>query len=139
MNLSIFSPVKRIKKPRRQKDRFDRYVDLIESFAPREHRPEREVYYYNYKMIASYGSALLALLETLSQFKQFKRDPKNHSSDLFKKFKRFYDPQNTLSLKEAVLNKKLIIRFENIFTIFYGIKKPDSNKTREWLEDLFED
>jgi len=124
MNWNIFSPVKRAQKPGKAKDAFDEFINVIEIFAPREHLSNREVFYYNYKMMTSYRRSLLALLETLSRKNDLKTDPDKHARTLFLQLKDFYDQKNTLSLSEALADKNLMRRFRDLFIFFYGTEPP---------------
>ncbi len=58
MNLNIFSPIKRVKKRGKAKDEFDKIIDIIEKFAPKEHLSEREAFYYNYRIMERYKRPL---------------------------------------------------------------------------------
>jgi hypothetical protein len=136
MNWNIFSPVKRIPKRGKAKDSFDACIHSIETFAPREHRSEREIFYYNYKMMASGRKSLWALLETLSQNKRLKTDPGEHARALFLHLKDFYDPKETLSLKEALGDKNLIRKFRDLFIFFYNRKKISHEEIEGWLKSL---
>lgn len=128
-----FSPVR---KRGKAKDRFDACIHVIEAFAPREHLAQREIFYYNYKMMASSKKSLSALLENLAQSKRLKTDPGEHARTLFLHLKDFYDPKETLSLKEALQDKNLIRRFRDLFVIFYNRKKISREEIEGWLKSL---
>ncbi len=136
MNYNIFSPIKRVRKRGKAKDSFDEFINVIETFAPREHLSSREAFYYNYKMMSSCRKSLSALLETLSQNKRLKTDPGGHARTLFHQLKNFYDPKETLSLKEALLDKNLIRRFRDLFMLFYGREKLSREEIEGWLKPL---
>jgi hypothetical protein len=136
MNWNIFSPVKRVQKRGKAKDSFDACIHVIETFAPREHLAQREMFYYNYKMMASGRKLLTALLETLSQNKRLKTDPGEHARELFRHLKNFYDPKETLSLKEALGDKNLIRRFRDLFVFFYDRKNISREEMEGWLKPL---
>lgn len=136
MSWNIFSPVKRVRKHGKSKDRFDACIHSIETFAPREHLPDREIFYYNYKMMASNRKSLELLLDTLSQKERLKKDPGEHARELFIHLKDFYDPKETLSLEEARGDKNLIKRFRDLFILFYGRKEISREEMDGWLESL---
>lgn len=120
MGINIFSPVKKIKKREKDKDSFDTLIEVIERFAPRDHLSEREVYYYNYRIMDAYRQPLLDLLEIASQVDRYRRDPDGHSRRLFIRLKAFYDVKGRLSLEEAVQEAALIRRFRDLLIYFYG-------------------
>ncbi|MCP4577554.1 MAG: hypothetical protein GY846_14860 [Deltaproteobacteria bacterium] len=137
MNWNIFSPVNRVRKRGKAKDSFDACIHSIETFAPREHLAKREIFYYNYKMMASGRKSLGLLLETLSQNKRLKTDPGEHARALFLHLKNFYDPKETLSLKEALSDKNLMRRFRDLFVFFYNRKKISREEIEGWLKSLY--
>jgi len=136
MSMNIFSPVKNIKRRRKSKDEFDPFIEAIDRFAPREHQEDREVHYYNYRMMAQYRGPLLSLLETAAQIDQRKADPDAHARALFIELKAFYDIKDRLSLSEATQDQNLLRRFRNLFTIFYGQKNVSGEDLREWLKEM---
>jgi len=89
VNLDIFSPIRRVKKRGKAKDNFDKVIDIIEKFAPKEHLSEREAFYYNYRMMEQYKRPLLGLLETASQISLLKNDQEAHARKLFPRLKAF--------------------------------------------------
>lgn len=133
MNLDIFSPIKRVKKRGKAKDNFDKVIDIIEKFAPKEHLSEREAFYYNYRIMEQYKRPLLVLLETASQVSLLKSDHEAHARKLFPRLKAFYDVTGKLSMAEAMEDVSLIRRFRNFFTLFYGRKDLSGEDIREWL------
>jgi len=136
MNYNIFSPIKRVRKRGKAKDSFDEFINVIETFAPREHLSSRETFYYNYKMMPSCRKSLPALLETLSWNKHLKTDPGEHARALYLQLKNFYDPKETLSLREALSDKNLIRKFRDLFMFFYGRKKLSREEIEAWLKPL---
>ena len=149
MNWNIFSPVKKVQKRGKAKDSFDEFINVIETFAPREHLTSREALYYNYKMMPSCRKSLPALLETLSRpavvasatlaesaNKHLKADPGKHARTLFHQLKNFYDPKDTLSLKEALSDRNLIRKFRDLFMLFYGREKLSREEIEAWLKPL---
>jgi hypothetical protein len=136
MSFNIFSPVKKVKKRERDKDGFDRLIDVIERFAPRDHLPRREVFYYNYRIMDGYKGPLLALLETASQIDQYRMDPDAHSRRLFLGLKAFYDIRDRLSMEDAVKDMGLVRRFRDLLIYFYGRKELSGEDIRELLKDM---
>jgi len=136
VNLDIFSPIRRVKKRGKAKDNFDKVIDIIEKFAPKEHLSEREAFYYNYRMMEQYKRPLLGLLETASQISLLKNDQEAHARKLFPRLKAFYDVNGKLTMAEAVEDVSLVRRFHNFFTLFYGRKDLSSDDIREWLNKL---
>lgn len=133
MSLDIFSPIKRVKKRGKAKDNFDKVIDIIEKFAPKEHLSEREAFYYNYRMMEQYKRPLLGLLETASQISLLKSDQEAHARELFPRLKAFYDVTGKLTMAEAVEDISLVRRFHNFFTLFYGRKDLSGGDIRDWL------
>lgn len=133
MNLDIFSPIRRVKKRGKAKDEFDKIIDIIEKFAPKEHLSEREAFYYNYRMMEQYKRPLLGLLETASQISLLKSDQEAHARKLFPRLKAFYDVTGKLTMAQAVEDISLVRRFRNFFTLFYGRKDLSGDDIREWL------
>ncbi len=138
MNWNIFSPVKRTRRRGKSKDAFDEFINAIEVFAPREYLSEREMFYYNYRIMDSYKKALLALLDRLSRKENFSTDPDRHGRALFLDLKNFYDPKGRLSTKEALSDGNLIKRFRDLFRYFYGKKQPTREVLEAWLKPLGE-
>lgn len=136
MSLNIFSPVKRIKKREKDKNSFDRLIDVIERFAPRDHLSQREAYYYNYRIMDAYKQPLLALLETASQIDRFRSDSDGHSRRLFLHLKAFYDIRDRLSMEDAIKDMGLIRRFRDLLVYFYGRKDLSGEDIRELLKDM---
>lgn len=114
--------------PRRKKtgtdDEMDLLVRSIERFAPREHSAQREMYYYNYRMLALYRSPLGALLETLAQRNRLNEDPSGFAREIFLRLKDFYDPKGRLNRSEALMDRGLRVKFKQIFVFFYGREAP---------------
>ena len=136
MSLDIFSPIRRVKKRGKAKDNFDKVIDIIEKFAPREHLSEREAFYYNYRIMEQYKRPLLGLLETASQISLFKSDQGAHARKLFPRLKAFYDVNGKLTMAEAVEDVSLVRRFQSFFTLFYGRKDLSGDDIREWLSSV---
>jgi hypothetical protein len=109
---------------RKEKDEIDLVIDLIEKFAPKQYRSERDSFYYNYRIMAPYRKPLLSLLEKISRRQQHEGEPSDFAWDLFLKLKDFYDPKDRLSMDEAIEDKGLKKKFREIFLFFYGTKEP---------------
>jgi len=136
VNLNIFSPIKRTRKRAKDKDSFDRLIDDIERFAPGDCLSQREVYYYNYKMMDAYKRPLLELLETAAERDRFRTDPDIHARQLFLKLKAFYDVKDRLSIKEAMEDVALIRRFRDLLIYFYDRRDVSGDDIRDWLKNL---
>ncbi len=136
MTLNIFSPIKKTRKRAKDKDSVDFLIDAIERFAPRDRLSQREVYYYNYRIMGAYKRPLLALLETAAQRDRFRNDPEIHARQLFLKLKAFYDVRDRLSIAEAVQDMGLIRRFRDLLIYFYDRKDLSGEDIREWLKGL---
>ena len=128
--------MRRVKRRGKAKDNFDKIIDIIEEFAPKEHLSEREAFYYNYRMMEQYKRSLLGLLETASQITLFKSDEEAYARKLFPKLKAFYDVTGKLTMAEAVKDVSLIRRFQGFFTLFYGRKDLSGKDIREWLSNM---
>ncbi len=143
MNWNVFSPLvgakhfSPVRKRAKAKDSFDACIHSIETFAPREYLSKREMFYYNYKIMPSSRKSLGLLLETLSQKNHLKTDPGEHAHALFLHLKDFYDPKETLSLKEALSDKNLMRRFRDLFVFFYNRKKISHEEIEGWLKSLY--
>ncbi|MBK5099554.1 MAG: hypothetical protein JJE15_00950 [Desulfobacteraceae bacterium] len=127
---------KRREKKGKPKDDVDRIIQTIEKFAPREHRSERDAFFYNYKMMGPYLKPLLSLLETLSQKNRLKSDQASLARELFLKLKDFYDPRDRLTLDEAAEDTSLRRKFRQLFLFFYGKKDLSSEDIRGWLKGI---
>ena len=136
MNLNIFSPIKRVKKRGKARDEFDKIIDIIEKFAPKEHMSEREAFYYNYRMMEQYKRPLLGLLEIASQISLLKSDQGEHARKIFSRLKAFYDINEKLTMAQALEDVSLVRRFRNFFTLFYGRKDISGDDIREWLSSF---
>ncbi len=108
----------------KEKDEIDLAIDLIEKFAPKQYRSERDLFFYNYRIMALYRKPLLSLLETISRRQQLEREPADFAGDLFFKLKDFYDPKDRLSMAGAVEDAGLKKKFREIFLFFYGTSEP---------------
>jgi len=128
----IFSNRKRGRGHHR-KDEVDEMIDIIEKFAPRKYRSEREAFYYNYKIMPPYLKPLFSLLQVISQRERLHEDQVVFSRELFIKLKGFYDPKEKLSLVEAIENGNLIRKFRELFLFFYDKKDFSVQEIKGWM------
>ena len=108
-------------------------VEIIEKFAPKQYRSEREMFFYNYKIMQPYPKPLLAFLETVSQRNRLESDPAAFEREVFVKLKDFYDPKDRLSPAEAVEDKGLVKKFREVFLFFYDRRDLVSEDIRELI------
>ncbi|MBW1730382.1 MAG: hypothetical protein JRH08_02565 [Deltaproteobacteria bacterium] len=118
--------------------RLDSLIKSIEKFAPRRYRSEREVYYYNYRMLRQYTAPLLELLELISKYKRLRDEKAIFSRELFLRLKGFYDLKDRLSLAEALEDRNLYRRYIDLFLFFYGREGPSIGELKNWLLDLLD-
>jgi len=107
---------------RNPKDDFERAIDEIEKFAPREYSKQREMCYYNYRMMGLYAKPLLALLRLLAQRERLAGDDPELGRQLYLGLKSFYDPKGRLSDEEAWRDPELGRRFRELYVYFCGRK-----------------
>ena len=113
--------------------RLDLLIKKIEKFAPRRYRSEREMFYYNYKILAQYVEPLIALLETVSEFRRLREEEAVFSRELFFCLKDFYDIKGRLSLEQALEDYNLYRRYVDLFMFFYGRKGPGISELKRWV------
>ncbi|HDG97802.1 MAG: hypothetical protein DRG71_01630 [Deltaproteobacteria bacterium] len=113
--------------------RLDLLIKKIEKFAPRQYRAEREMYYYNYRILRQYVEPLVVLLERISEFRRLRNEEAVFSRQLFLCLKDFYDLKDRLSLEQALEDYNLYRRYVDLFTFFYGRKGPEISELRSWL------
>ena len=113
--------------------RLDILIKKIEKFAPRRYRAEREMYYYNYRILSQYMAPLVALLERVSEVRRLRDERIVFSRELFLCLKDFYDLKDKLSLAQALEDYNLYRRYVDLFTFFYGRKGPEISELRSWL------
>ncbi len=111
-------------------------VEIIEKFAPKGYRSERDMFFYNYKIMQPYPKPLFAFLQTVSQRDRLNSDPVPFKREVFVKLKDFYDPRDRLSLAMAVEDKGLIKKFREVFLFFYDKKDLSSEDIRELIKDI---
>ena len=137
MKWDIFSGRKK-EKTGTLRDDIEEQIKGIERFAPKQHRPEREMYYYNYQMMDLYLVPLLALLGFILEEKGGAKKPEEaaFTGQLFLKLKDFYDPKGRLSLQEALQDLNLKRKFQQLFVIFYNRKEVSTGKLEKSLAPL---
>ncbi len=135
MKWDIFSGRKKERRHHR-KDEIDEMIEIIEKFAPRKYRSERDAFYYNYKIIPPYLNPLVSLLQVISQRERLNEDQVVFARELFLKLKGFYDPKEKLSLVEAIQDGSLIRRFRALFLFFYDKKGFPAQEIEGWLNLL---
>ena len=119
-----------------RKDKFDERIEIIEQFAPKKYRDEREAFFYNYKRMAPYPGPLFTLLQSISQRERLKVDQAAFVRELFLKLKAFYDPREKLSLAGAVQDWALIRKFRELFLFFYDKHDLTEKQIEGWLREL---
>lgn len=134
MKWDIFSHRRRDKKSKAD-DNIDKVIKVIGKFVPKKYRSERDLFYYNYKIMGLYRKPLLGLLETISHKSRFDSDKGAFVRELFLKLKDFYDPKDKLSLAEAIQDNELMKKFREIFLFFYE-KKETAQDIEGWLKDI---
>ena len=135
MRWDIFSNRKR-ERGHHRKDEIDEMIDIIEKFAPRKYRSERDAFYYNYKIMPPYLKPLFSLLQVISQRERLKENQVVFARELFLKLKRFYDPKEKLSLVEAKQDGSLIRKFRELVLFFYDKKDFSAQEIEGWLRDI---
>jgi len=111
-------------------------VEVIEKFAPKGYRSERDMFFYNYKIMQPYPKPLLALLETLCRKDRLESEPDIFRREVFVKLKDFYDPRDRLSRAEAVEDMGMIKKFKDVFLFFYDEKELSSEHVKELLKEI---
>jgi hypothetical protein len=119
-------------------DDIQNQIRVIEKFAPREYRKERQAHYYNYGMLAEYKKPLHGLLRTISACKDpaEKGDVGQLLKALFYRMKGFYDPKQRLSLDQAIEDRELRRRLRRALLIFYREEKTTDSEIRSCLQGL---
>jgi len=126
---------RRTEKKGLQDDPIGDVVEIIEKFAPKGYRSERDMFFYNYKIMQPYPRPLLAFLQTVSQRDRHNSDPAAFKREVFVKLKDFYDPRDRLSPAEAIEDKGLIKKFREAFLFFYDIKDLSQEDIEELLKN----
>ncbi len=135
MKWDIFSNRKKERRHHR-KDEIDEMIDIIEKFAPRKYRSERDAFYYNYKTMPPYLKPVFSLLQVISHRERLNEDQVVFARELFLKLKGFYDPKEKLSLVEAIEDGNLIRKFRELFLFFYDKKDFSAQEIEGWLRDI---
>ncbi len=132
MKWDIFSNRKKERRHHR-KDKIDGIIDIIEKFAPRKYRSERDAFYYNYKTMPPYLKPLLSLLQVISQRERLNEEQVVFARELFLKLKEFYDPKGKLAFVEAIQDGSLISKFRELFLFFYDKKDFSAQEIKGWV------
>ena len=111
----------------------DEEQKVIERFAPRQYRFERERHYYNYKMMPLYREKLLAFLETVSKRERLKDGPAPLARDLFLALRNFYDPRQRASPEAIAGDPAFRRKFRDIYRYFYGRESPRFQDVADWF------
>lgn len=135
MKWDIFAGARRPRKIR-EDDPIGEVVEIIEKFAPKGYRSERDMFFYNYKIMQPYLKPLLVFLQTISQKNRLEDDQVAFSREVFLKLKDFYDPRDRLSLVEAVEDTGLIKKFREAFLFFYEKRDLPVEDLKELIKDI---
>ena len=135
MKWDIFAGARRPRKIR-EDDPIGEVVEIIEKFAPKGYRSERDMFFYNYKTMQPYLKPLLVFLQTISQKNRLEDDPIAFSREVFSKLKDFYDPRDRLSLVEALEDTGLIKKFREVFLFFYEKRDLPVEDLKELIKDI---
>ena len=117
----------------KDKDDFDRAIEVIEKFAPKKYLSKREAFFYNYRSMGSYKKSLLLLLKTIAKNDRFEADQVSLAGDLFKQLKDFYDLKDRLSPEEAIKDLGLIRKYRELFLFFYDKKDLSKEAVLAWI------
>ena len=115
------------------KDEVQIIIDKIEKFAPKRYLSEREMYYYHYRQVRQYLKPLISLLMYISEGTMKKENDGEFEENLFAKLKNFYDINDKLSFEEALRDNSLMVKFIELFKIFYN----DTTKTMANILEYF--
>jgi len=135
MILEMFLDRRRPKKVG-QREHIDEVIEAIERFAPRQHRADREVFFYNYRIQGLYFKPLLDLLETVLQRKTMRGEGPAFERELFMKLKAFYDPKDKLTLSQAAEDWGMKRKFSELVLFFYGDKVLPDRTMGTWIKDM---
>ena len=135
MKWDIFAGARRPRKIR-EDDPIGEVVEIIEKFAPKGYRSERDMFFYNYKIMQPYLKPLLVFLQTISQKNRLEDDQVAFSREVFLKLKDFYDPRDRLSLVEAVEDTGLIKKYSEAFLFFYDKRDLPVEDIKELIKDI---
>jgi hypothetical protein len=129
VGFNLFSTLIRPRKKAKPGDLFELLVHKIEQSAPKEHGTEREIHYYNYRMVTRYSKPLEGLLENILKYRQSHTDP-IHTAELFFSLKSFYDTSDHLTTEEALKDRNLAIKFLRLLLLFYNFKEESTETMR---------
>lgn len=127
---------RRKEKRHQKKDEIDQVIEIIEKYAPKKYRSERDAFYYNYRVMAPYSKPLLSLLKAVSQRRLLNGEYSDFVQDLFFKLKAFYDPKEKLSLVEATQDMSLKRKFRELFLFFYDKRDISEQEMEGWLKEI---
>ena len=127
---------RRSKKKALDDDPISQMVEIIERFAPKGYRSERDMFFYNYKIMQPYPKPLLAFLQTVAQKDRLESDLDAFKREIFFKLKDFYDPRDRLSPAEAAKDRGLIKKYREVFLFFYDEKDLSSEDMEELLKSI---
>ena len=133
MKWNIFAPKRRVPAGDALDD-IHRLMRKIEGFAPKDYRPDRESFYYNYQSIPLYIRPLQALLEMIAHHGRIGLEDRENCRELFLLLKNFYDPKRRLNVEEALLDRSLKKKMIQIFRIFYNLKGVPMKEIEEVLK-----
>jgi hypothetical protein len=117
-------------------DEFYLSIRNIETFAPKQHLEEREMYYYNYRQVAKYRKPLLSLLEQISERAGRGENVEVSVQTLFRKLKDFYDVNDKLSINEAIADYSLKVKLLKLFKMFYDDTTLTGTEVENYLKRL---
>lgn len=106
---------------------------VIERFAPREYRTERERFYYNYRAMPLYRGTLLTFLDTVSKRERLKEEPATLARNLFLALRDFYDPRRKASPEAIVRDPAFRRKFREVYRYFYNRTCPSFEEIGEWF------
>jgi hypothetical protein len=135
MGWNIFSNKRAGRIDKLQED-VDRLITQIERFAPKRFKGEREAFFYNYRITAAYLMPLIDLLRVIAMRKDATASDAGFTRELFLKLKDFYDVRRRLSIKEAMENRGLKIKLEQVFALFYNRERIAAGDIKQSLEGL---
>jgi hypothetical protein len=137
MKWDIFSG-RKTEKTGTLRDDIEKQIKGIERFAPKQYRPEREMYYYNYQMMDLYLNPLFALLGFILEGQGGSKKPEESAltGQLFLKLKAFYDPKERLTVQEAFQDLNLKRKLQQLFVIFYNRKEVTTGELEKSLAPL---
>jgi len=132
MKWDVFRPREKVRSDPVE-EAIEKKEKVIERFAPREYRSERERFYYNYRIMPLYRGRLLTFLETVSKRERLKDNPATQGRELFLTLRNFYDPRRKAS-PEAIANDPGFRRkFKEVYCYFYNRECPLFEEIADWF------